>query len=142
MSWVDGGMLENFPINAFDRVDGKEPRWPTIGIKLSSLPTSFPQSKASRSALGVGLRCFRTMTSESDTDSIEETTAARTIFVDNAGLSATDFGLTTEQQDALFINGVSAATEFVIQMAAAGGVPRTAEKAKGLINLRRSALVH
>ena len=74
-------------------------------MKLSSLPTSFPQSKACRSALGVGLRCFRTMTSEWDTDSVEETTADRTIFVDNAGLSATDFGLPTEQQNALLIDG-------------------------------------
>ena len=34
VTWVDGGMLANFPIDAFDRVDGRPPRWPTIGIKL------------------------------------------------------------------------------------------------------------
>ena len=32
---VDGGMLSNFPIEVFDRTDGKPPRWPTFGIKLS-----------------------------------------------------------------------------------------------------------
>ena len=33
---VDGGMLSNFPIDVFDRTDGKPPRWPTFGIKLSA----------------------------------------------------------------------------------------------------------
>jgi NTE family protein len=32
VTWVDGGMLSNFPIDAFDRADGRAPRWPTIGI--------------------------------------------------------------------------------------------------------------
>lgn len=33
---VDGGMLSNFPVDTFDRRDGRPPRWPTIGIKLSA----------------------------------------------------------------------------------------------------------
>ena len=37
---VDGGMLSNFPIEVFDRTDGKAPRWPTFGIKLSAKPTA------------------------------------------------------------------------------------------------------
>src|SRR5437879_9929986 len=35
---VDGGMLSNFPIDVFDRTDGRPPRWPTFGIKLSARP--------------------------------------------------------------------------------------------------------
>src|SRR5271156_1553872 len=31
---VDGGMLSNFPIDSFDRRDGKPPRWPTFGVTL------------------------------------------------------------------------------------------------------------
>jgi NTE family protein len=31
---VDGGMLSNFPIDSFDRRDGKLPRWPTFGVTL------------------------------------------------------------------------------------------------------------
>jgi NTE family protein len=42
VTWVDGGMLMNFPISAFDRVDGAAPRWPTIGIKLSAEPGVQP----------------------------------------------------------------------------------------------------
>ncbi len=132
VTWVDGGMLQNFPIHAFDRVDGQEPRWPTIGIKLSKLETDFGATEACRSALGVGIRCLHTMMGEWDAYAVDEQTAARTIFVDNAGLHATDFHLTKEQQDALFINGVKAATDFVIEMGATGRVPRTSDEAKGL----------
>jgi NTE family protein len=129
VTWVDGGMLRNFPIGAFDRVDGKPPRWPTIGIKLSSLQTDFPATTACDSALAVGVHCLRTMMNEWDAYAVDAATAGRTIFVDNGGLTATQFDLTPAQQDMLFLNGVAAATDFVIQMAEAGGVPRTAADA-------------
>jgi len=138
VTWVDGGLLQNFPIHAFDRDDGAKPRWPTIGIKLSRQQRSFPATEGCQSALAVGVRCLRTMMNEWDTYAIDEQTAARTIFVDNAGLSATDFNLTKQDQDRLFINGVTAATEFVIAMARAGGVPRTSDASKNLVNKRRA----
>ena len=31
---VDGGVLSNFAIEIFDRTDGREPRWPTFGVRL------------------------------------------------------------------------------------------------------------
>jgi NTE family protein len=31
VTWVDGGLLSNFPITVFDRTDGKQARWPTWG---------------------------------------------------------------------------------------------------------------
>src|SRR5690348_5854923 len=31
---VDGGVLSNFPIDSFDRPDGKMPRWPTFGVTV------------------------------------------------------------------------------------------------------------
>jgi NTE family protein len=130
VTWVDGGMLRNFPIGAFDRVDGKAPRWPTIGIKLSSLQTDFPATTCCDSAIHVATHCLKTMMNEWDAYAVDAATAGRTIFVDNGGLTATQFDLTPAQQDMLFLNGVSAATEFVIQMAAAGGVPRTPEAAR------------
>jgi NTE family protein len=140
VTWVDGGMLQNFPIHAFDRVDGRAPRWPTIGIKLSKLQTEYPATEACESALAVGIRCVRTMMNEWDSYAVDEQTAARTIFVDNAGLHATDFDLDENQQETLFINGVRAATAFVIEMADAGGVPRTSDQAKALADERRRQL--
>jgi len=124
-TWVDGGLLANFPIHAFDRTDGKPSRWPTIGIKLSQLQTDFPATEACTSTLEVALRTLKTMSNEWDSYAVNESTAAKTIFVDNAGLTATDFGLTKEQQDTLFLNGVRSATAFVIAKAEAGGVPRS-----------------
>ena len=139
VTWVDGGVLQNFPINAFDRVDGGPPRWPTIGIKLSALQASFPPTQASDSALSVALGTLHTVLSEWDTNNVDQTTAARTIFVDNAGLTATQFDLTKDQQNELFLNGVQAATSFVLEMSRAGGVPRGAEQAAQLVTKRRAA---
>ena len=130
VTWVDGGMLRNFPIDAFARMDGAPPRWPTIGIKLSSLQTSFGASKAAASTFHVARSCLGTMMNEWDAYNVDESTAARTIFVDNAGLTATDFDLTTAQQNQLFLNGVDAATAFLIDMAGRGGVPRSAQAAR------------
>ena len=129
VTWVDGGMLRNFPIDAFARVDGQPPRWPTIGIKLSSLQTTFPADRSATSAFEVAKGCLRTMMNEWDAYSVDASTAARTIFVANAGLTATDFDLTPAQQDELFLNGVSAATAFVMEMAGNGHVPRSAQEA-------------
>ena len=132
VNWVDGGMLANFPIDAFDRVDGQPPRWPTIGIKLSSQALEMPKTVASHTSSQEAMRCLRTMMNEWDRYHVDQTTAARTIFVNNLGLTATQFDLTLEQQDQLFLSGVRAATSFLIEMSAIGGVPRTAEQARHL----------
>ena len=139
VTWTDGGMLRNFPIGAFDRVDGQPARWPTIGVKLSSLQMNFGPTAASTSAVGVGIRTLHTMMNEWDRYNVEATTAARTIFVANAGLTATQFDLTTDQQNELFINGVRSATQFVIEMSHAGGVPRSASQAKQFLLSRKAA---
>jgi len=136
VTWVDGGMLANFPISAFDRVDGGPPRWPTIGIKLSSLQRSFSATVACSTARSVAVQALHTLMNEWDRYDVEQTTAARTIFVDKAGLTATQFDLTQAQQDQLFLNGVQAATRFIIEMSKAGGVPRDAEQARQLITNR------
>jgi hypothetical protein len=41
--------------------------------------------------------------------------AARTIFIDNAGIKATDFGITPEQQRTLLENGQNAARAWLDQ---------------------------
>ena len=139
VTWVDGGMLANFPIGAFDRADGGPARWPTIGIKLNALRTSFSATQACSTALSVGIRALHTMMNEWDTYNVDQTTAARTIFVDRAGLTATQFDLTQAQQDELFLNGVHAASRFIIEMARAGGVPRNTDQARQLIRDKQTA---
>jgi NTE family protein len=139
VTWVDGGMLANFPISAFDRIDGKPARWPTIGVKLSLLQTQFAATQACDTALSVGIRALHTSIGEWNRYSIDQATAARTIFVDKAGLTATQFDLTPAQQDQLFLNGVTAATQFIIGMAQAGGIPRTAQQAQQLVKARMAS---
>ena len=60
-----------------------------------------------RAPLAVGVHCLRTMMNEWDAYGVDEATAARTIFVDNGGLTATQFDLTPDQQNMLFVNGVA-----------------------------------
>ncbi len=124
VTWVDGGMLANFPIDAFDRIDGKPPRWPTIGIKLSAQALEMPKTVAAHDSMQEAVRCLETMMNEWDRYHVEQATADRTIFIDNLGISATQFDLTDEDQDALFLSGVRSATTFLIESAAGGGVPR------------------
>jgi len=134
VTWVDGGMLANFPIDAFDRVDNGPPRWPTIGIKLSAQPLEMAKDVPAGNTLAEALRCLQTMLNEWDRYHVDQTTADRTIFVDNrvttvvngqpsqTAISATDFHLTAELQHQLFLNGATAATNFVVAKAAAGGL--------------------
>ena len=139
VTWVDGGMLRNFPINAFDREDGGPPRWPTIGVKLSSLQTRFPATQAARTTYVEARGCLHTMMNEWDAYGVDAATAGRTIYVDNAGIATTDFGLSPDQRNELFLNGVRAATDFVIEMGARGRVPRTEVEARELVDERRTA---
>jgi NTE family protein len=142
VTWVDGGMLRNFPINAFDREDGAPPRWPTIGIKLSALQTEFPETRAATSTFVEARGCLHTMMNEWDAISVDAATAGRTIFVDNGGIGTTDFDLTSDQRHELFLNGVRAATDFVIEMGQRGHVPRTESEARQLMQERRAQASH
>lgn len=137
-TWVDGGMLRNFPITAFARIDGKAPRWPTIGIKLNSFDRSVGATTACAHTFGLAVDCVETMMNEWDVNAIESATAARTIFIDNDGITATKFDLDKDQQNALFKNGVAAATEFVIDCGNLGYVPKDPAQSLQLASLRRA----
>jgi NTE family protein len=127
-------MLANFPIDAFDRIDGAPPRWPTIGIKLSAQPLEMATDVPAGNTWAEAFRCLQTMLNEWDRYHVDQTSADRTIFVDNRvtittdgksqqiAVSATDFHLTPEVQQQLFLNGARAATDFVIAKAKTGGV--------------------
>ena len=62
----------------------------------------------------MSLAMLNTLTGFYDRMHIEDpSVVARTIFVDTAGIQATDFDLTSEQRDLLFTNGRNAATRFL-----------------------------
>jgi NTE family protein len=111
---VDGGMLSNFPVQAFDRTDGKPARWPTFGIKLSSRPADHPQPSPIHGPLSLTFGMLATLLGWNDRCHIDDpSVCARTIFVDTFGISAVSFDLSPEDQDRLYQSGRSAATKFL-----------------------------
>jgi NTE family protein len=112
---VDGGMLSNFPVDVFDRTDGRAPRWPTFGLKLSARPTSPADERfVVGGTLGLLKAMIGTMMNFHDQMHIDDpAVVARTMFIDTLGVKATDFELAETTQDALYENGVMAATKFL-----------------------------
>ncbi len=112
---VDGGMLSNFPIDVFDRNDGKPPRWPTFGIKLSAKPDAAQRQKYDvHGTISLALAMLGTMTGFHDQIHIDDPSAiARTMFVDTYGVRATDFDIDEKIQDLLYNSGVESAGTFL-----------------------------
>jgi NTE family protein len=112
---VDGGMLSNYPIEVFDRTDGRPARWPTFGIKLSAKPDAAQRQKYDvHGTFSLARAMLGTMTSFHDQIHIDEPSAlARTIFVNTFGVRATDFDIDETVQDLLFNSGFEAAMEFL-----------------------------
>jgi NTE family protein len=112
---VDGGMLSNFPIDVFDRTDGKPPRWPTFGIKLSARPESVLDQRFDVDGpLGLAKAMVGTMMNFHDQMHIDDPCVEkRVIFVDTGSVKATDFDLDEEAQDMLYESGRKAAKKFL-----------------------------
>lgn len=117
---VDGGVLSNFPIDIFDRTDGRPPRWPTFGVKLlpllpmdaaKLLPIAGP-FKHGPVALAANL-AMTTIVGRDQAHLAKPWVKIRTMQVDTAGLNPVDFGLSRTQATALFENGQAAATRFL-----------------------------
>jgi NTE family protein len=111
---VDGGMLSNFPVEVFDRPDGRAPRWPTFGIKLSVRPGSQQVPMVPTGPLSLARAMLGTMTGWYDCMHVDrEEVVSRTIFVDTFGISATDFDLTRDDQLRLHESGRRSAEQFL-----------------------------
>jgi len=112
---TDGGMLSNFPVDIFDRTDGKQPRWPTFGVKLSARQ---PVTKASwnpdANTIELAKSLLGTMQTAHDRVYVDQASvASRTVFVDTTGYTATDFHLTLADKQKLFNNGLTAGQKFL-----------------------------
>jgi NTE family protein len=128
-TWVDGAMLAKYPLHIFDRTDGRPSRWPTLGIKLSRYQTDYAVGHHRESALAIAVRCLKTMMNGWDSSLDHESRSDRTIYVDGGRFSPMDFDITSEQQDELFLNGVLAATRYVIDAADAREVGERSDAA-------------
>jgi len=112
---VDGGMLSNFPIAVFDR-EGGEPRWPTIGVKLSARPTAEapPLVDDDPNPIELAMAMIGTMTDFFDKQHMEDPDILdRTCFVDNLGVKTTEFDLSRDRSDALYESGHAAMVKYL-----------------------------
>jgi NTE family protein len=110
---VDGGVLSNFPIALFDRTDGRPPRWPTFGVRLSSKP-GRTQSRAVDGPVSLALAVVETLIEACDAQHIDDPCVqARSVFVDTSGTSAVDFTIPEEQKSELVAAGAAAARHFL-----------------------------
>lgn len=111
---VDGGVLSNFPIALFDRTDGRPPRWPTFGVRLSMRPEGRVQTTEVRGTVSLALSLVETMLEACDATHIDDPCVQeRSVFVDTSGISPVDFGISDEQQEQLLLAGHEAAGAFL-----------------------------
>jgi len=123
-SWlVDGGLLSNFPVDVFDRSDGRSPRWPTVGIKLSARPGSLHgvRNEVAGTASLTRAMLLTMMGSHDQLVLDDPAVLARTISVDTMKVRATDFDIDSATQEQLYENGRKAATDFLASAAAPVG---------------------
>jgi NTE family protein len=112
--FVDGDMLSNFPVDAFDGPPGSPPGLPTIGIKLSARQRADVVQHPVKGDLSLAMAMLGTMQSWSDQMHLDDPAViARTIFVDTLGINATDFGITPQMQTQLYNNGTAAAEKWL-----------------------------
>ena len=119
---VDGGVLSNFPIDSFDRFDGKPPRWPTFGVTVvPNLPEGNDQLIPGVGALrllgppSVLLeQLITTMFVGHDQTYLNQPwVSARAIRVDSTSVNFLDFGIARKDAEALYAKGYAAAKEFL-----------------------------
>ncbi len=113
---VDGGLLSNYPIDLFDRLDEVPPRWPTIGIRLDALGIGGEPAQVHpvRGPVALGVALVVTSLEACQAEHVlAPCNVERSVNVDTTGVSAVDFDLTEEQQARLHDAGREAARRFL-----------------------------
>jgi NTE family protein len=107
---VDGGLTSNYPVDVFDRTDGRPPRWPTIGVKLSARPDAPSPVVPVRWPVGYLRAVITTAVVASDQQVLDDPcVVARTVFVDTDEVGALDFDLSPAVRAKLVADGRAAA---------------------------------
>ncbi len=109
---VDGSVLSGFPIGIFDRTDGRDPRWPTFGVRLTA--ADHDVVRAVRDPVTLLVRLVDTVLLASDRRRSDLPDARRrTVYVDASDTSRLDFGISDARREALVARGRAAAREFL-----------------------------
>ncbi len=113
-TWVDGGLLSEFPVGLFDRPDSEVPRWPTFGVRLTARPGTPPATHPVHGPLALGVAALDTLLTDQDAAYVDEPcTVRRTVFVPTEQVSAVDFDITTAQSQSLYDAGLAAGRRFL-----------------------------
>ncbi|MBC7592816.1 MAG: patatin-like phospholipase family protein [Kineosporiaceae bacterium] len=113
-TWVDGGLLSDFPVGLFDREASKSPRWPTFGIRLTAKPGIPPATRAVRGPISIGIAAIDTLFTGQDAAYTDDVcTVKRTVFVPTDEVSAVDFSIDRKRTGLLYANGAKAAKVFL-----------------------------
>jgi NTE family protein len=119
---VDGGLLSNYPIWLFDSPGDTPPQFPTFGMLLVAPGQDAPLLPASAqdaelAPVGSGVEFLKaigeTMMQAHDRFYVEQANYARTIPIPTEGVKTTQFGISTDQAQALFTSGRTAAASFL-----------------------------
>ncbi|TCS84013.1 patatin-like phospholipase family protein [Tepidibacillus fermentans] len=108
---VDGGILSNFPVWIFD--SEFYPKWPTFGFRLVSEKTGKPNKV--KGPLSLGHALINTMMDAHDMLHLKEKDFVRTIMVNTLGTKTTEFDISDEQREKLYLSGVNSAKKFFNQ---------------------------
>ncbi len=107
--FVDGGVLRNYPIDAFDTRQEVNPA--TLGLHLNGKPSARAEIKGFPSYTR---NLFETLL---DVQVIDLETnppdLQRSVLIDNLGISTTEFNLTREQKIALVAKGVECTCRYL-----------------------------
>jgi NTE family protein len=112
---VDGGILSNFPLWLFDDdTPNRAPAWPTFGFRLVDRTEATPQQI--NSATGLLSAMLKTMMVARDRRYLSQRHQGRVIDIDLTGLNITptQFSLTLDQKEQLYLRGYQSAKEFFL----------------------------
>lgn len=112
---VDGAIVSNYPVSMFDRSDGAPPRWPTIGIRLSSPDVVRPdEAEPVKGPVELGAALVETAIEGCQAEHLlEPCNLSRTVAVDTSAVSAVDFDIDDAARDRLIDKGRSTAETFL-----------------------------
>lgn len=113
VSFVDGGLLSNFPINVFHRSDGGVPRMPTFGVRLSTYREEYSQIKGLKSMMGAMISSMRQIY---DYDFLKRNPDYSQLIchVDaDKDFNWLDFEISREDQVKMFVHGATEAVRFL-----------------------------
>lgn len=108
--YVDGGLLWNLPVEAFDPPDEINPRTLGLLVQERDNPEPWPIDGARSYAMAL----FATILRAQDADlQLSPGDRSRVVTIDDLGISAVHFGITREQKSALIDNGYAATRKYL-----------------------------